>query len=203
MHSSNLHAEPCTSISGMSARWIGYDNVIANARHGTLPADMHKFSSCSYMRLLVKEGYTFHIRPLLRVKQSEARPLLRVKQSEARPLHVIAFEGNTADVFNNLNTSLPSECVGRNDAVIADFPDAVPEDMRDVSYSKVTLAHQHKQGGRIGNPPCCMIDHGCTHDPGVRTIQMYQLDGDMFFGCEMSAASFNSFRKSHSMLEWA
>jgi hypothetical protein len=126
----------------MGARWIGYDNVIANARHGTLPADMHKFSSCSYMRLLVKEGYTFHI-----------MPLLRVKQSEARPLHVIAFEGNTADVFNTLNTSLPFECVGRNDAVIADFPDAVPEDMRDVSYPKVTLAHQHKQGGRIGNPP--------------------------------------------------
>lgn len=43
-----------TAKLGIGARWIGYDNVIANARLGTLPADMHKFSSCSYMRLLVK-----------------------------------------------------------------------------------------------------------------------------------------------------
>jgi len=174
-----------------AARWVGYDNFMANARLGTLPADMHKFSSCSYMRLLVKKGYPFHI-----------TPLLRVKQLEARPLHVIAFEGNTADAFNTLNTTLSFECVGRDDAVIADFPDAVAEDMRDVTYSKVTLAHQHKQGGRIGNPPCSMIGHGCTHDYNVKTIQMYQLDGDMYIGYDVSAASFNSFRKNHSMLEW-
>jgi len=47
-----------------------------------------------------------------------------------------------------------------------------------------------------------MIEHGCTHDHNVKTIQMYQLDGDMYFGCDVSAASFNSFRKNHSMLEW-
>lgn len=91
----------------------------------------------------------------------------------------------------------------RDAAVIADFSDAVPDDMEDVSYPKVTLAHQHKQGGRIGDPSCSMIGHGCTHDPDVKTTQMYQLDGDMYFGCDFSAASFLSFRNNHSMLEWA
>ena len=36
-----------TAKLGIGARWITYDNVIAIARLGTLPAVMHKLSSCS------------------------------------------------------------------------------------------------------------------------------------------------------------
>jgi hypothetical protein len=62
-----------TAKAGMRSRWSGYDNVIANARLGTPPSEA--FASSNYMQLLLKAGYTFHIRPVLRIEHSGARLL--------------------------------------------------------------------------------------------------------------------------------
>jgi hypothetical protein len=52
----------------MGSRWFGYDNFIANARPGTPPSEA--FVSSSYMQLLLKPGYTFHIRPVLKIEHT-------------------------------------------------------------------------------------------------------------------------------------
>lgn len=64
---------------GMFSRWqYGYYKVIDNARHGTQPSQ--SLSPSSYIRLLIKAGYTVHI-----------RPVLMVGHAHARKAHVVAF----------------------------------------------------------------------------------------------------------------
>ena len=133
---------------GMFQRWTkGYGKVIDNARRGVQPAQ--PFSASSYMQLLLKPGYTIHIRLVLLAKKA----------------HIVGFEAHLADIVNGLNLELPpSSSPGRNEAVLAAFPDAVPLDMRDLPWKPLNLAHQLKQGTVCGNLPCSMIGLGCSHD---------------------------------------
>jgi len=74
------------------------------------------------MQLLLKLGWTIHI-----------RPVLLVEHSRAKKAHVVGFEAHLTDIVNGLKLELPpSGSPGRNEAVLAAFPDAVPPDMRDV-----------------------------------------------------------------------
>lgn len=177
---------------GMFQRWTeGYDNVIDNARQGVQPTQ--SFSPSSYMQLLTKPGYTIHI-----------RPVLLVEHARARKSHVIGFEGHLTDFVNGLNVELPAhDRNNRNEAVIASFPATVPPDMRDVPYRPLNLAHQHKQGiGSQKNLPCSMIGHGCSHDTDTRTWQMFQLDGELVFGCEVAYSSWTHARKHNCDMEF-
>jgi hypothetical protein len=160
---------------GMFNCWqYGYDNVIDNVRHGIQPSQ--PLSPSSYIRLLTKPSYTVHI-----------RPVLMVGHAHARKAHVVAFEGHLTDFVNGLNLELPaSGPPGRTPAVVASFPAAVPPDMRNVPYKPLNLAHQLKQGTMCANPPCSMIGHGCDHGADTGTWQLFQLEGELFFGSEVA-----------------
>jgi hypothetical protein len=40
-----------------------------------------------------------------------------------------------------------------------------------------------------------MIGHGCTHEADTGTWRMFQLDGELFFGCQLAYSSWDHARK--------
>jgi len=85
--------------------------------------------------------------------------------------------------------------------VIASFPAAVPPDMRNVAYKPFNLAHQLKQGTKYANPPCSMIGHGRDHEADTGRWQFFQLESELFFGCEVAYSSWSHARKYNSEME--
>lgn len=72
-------------------RWTGY--AIHNSKLGKFPSEL---SLTSYINVVLENGNTVHI-----------RPVLLASPDHCRKAHFIAFEGLITDIFNTLNVESP------------------------------------------------------------------------------------------------
>lgn len=178
-----------SSVLYGKTRLIQYDDIKADANDGHISATNMK---SRYLQTWLRKDVKLHI-----------RPLFFVNPAESSADRVVGVEGHFTDIFNTLDVEAPCENMHRTKVSIAAFPDAVPPDMREVSYGKANRAHQLAQGSKGKNPPCSRIGMECTHDPKDLSILTYVLDGRLIYGCNTFYASFKSYRSTRRHLTLA
>lgn len=145
-----------------------------------------------HLKEALKEGYTWHIRPLLLADFGKV-PIATL----------VGFEGMFTDLCNTMYCETPLPITFghnvRSQAVIDAYKQAVPVNMLDVPWKPLNHAHQLKQGARSSRMAC--NTPGCCTKPGGKTT-LAGLDGKNFVYLCTESCWKRLFRRLNWFPDW-